>query len=64
MTIYLNTKQYGEVETVDQFTMGSENAPGNYRDFKKYVNEMVSNYNLSGQNVYTSKRCTNDWKQK
>lgn len=62
-TIYLNTKQYGQTETVDQFTQG-EDAPENYRDFKKYVNDMVSNYNLNGMNVYKSQKCTKEWRQK
>lgn len=64
MTIYLNTKQYGETETIDEFTQGSDNAPSNYREFRKYVNEMAYNYRMSGQNVYKSQRCTNEWKQR
>lgn len=60
MTIYLNTKQYGQTETVDEFTRGQGQNP---KDFRKYVNEMVSNYRQNGMNVYKSSRCTKDWKQ-
>ena len=62
-TIYLNLKsQYG-VETVDQFTQG-ENAPQNWKEFRKYVNEMVRNYLESGMQVYKSQRCTQEWRNK
>ena len=62
-TIYLNIRtQYG-VETVDQFTQG-ENAPQNYREFRKYVNEMARNYREAGMHVYQSQRATKDWKDK
>lgn len=61
MTIYLNTRQYGAVETVDEFTRGKD-APKEPREFNKYVNQMVKEYNLGGQNVYKSSRCTKDWK--
>ena len=62
-TIYLNMKTGGETETVDQFTRG-EDAPPNPIEFRKYVRSMVSEYRLSGQNVYTSSRCTKEWKNK
>lgn len=62
MTIYLNTKQNGQIETVDEFTKGSDNAPASYGEFKKYVREMMREYKMSGQNVYQSSRCTKDWK--
>ena len=62
-TIYLNLKsQYG-IETVDQFTQG-EDAPQNYKEFRKYVNEMVRNYRENGMNVYKSQRSTKDWREK
>ena len=62
-TIYLNLKsQYG-VETVDQFTQG-ENAPQNWKEFRKYVNEMLINYLESGMQVYKSQRATKEWRNK
>lgn len=60
-TIYLNTKQNGIVETVDQFTQGVD-APANYREFKAYVRTIIDEYHLTGQNVYKSQRCTKEWK--
>ena len=52
---------YG-IETVDEFTQG-ENAPVTYKDFKKYVREMVREYHMSGMNVYTSSRSTKEWRK-
>lgn len=62
-TVYLNMKNTQGIETVDSFTMG-EDSPNDLREFRKYVNAMVSEYNLSGQNVYKSSRPTKDWKTK
>jgi hypothetical protein len=61
-TIYLNIRTAQGVETVDQFTRG-EDAPLSPADFRKYVNNMVREYHLTGMNVYKSSRCTKDWKQ-
>lgn len=60
-TIYLNTKQYGAVETVDEFTRGND-APDNPIEFRKYVNQMVKEYSTAGISVYKSSRSTRDWK--
>jgi len=60
-TIYLNVRTSEGIETVDQFTQG-EDSPKEYREFKKYVNDMIGNYHMTGQNVYKSQRCTNYWK--
>jgi hypothetical protein len=62
-TIYLNMKTNQGVETVDEFTQG-EDAPQTPREFRKYVNSMVSEYRTSGMNVYKSSRSTNEWKTK
>ena len=59
---YLNLKTSEGIETVDEFTQG-EDAPENYREFRKYVNSMVKEYQIAGMNVYKSQRCKNDWKQ-
>jgi len=61
-TIYLNVRTSEGIETVDQFTQGKD-APKEYREFKKYVNDMVSDYIMTGQNVYKSQRATNYWKK-
>jgi hypothetical protein len=61
-TIYINTKEYGTIETIDQFTQDSDNAPSNLKEFNAYVRSMVKEYRMSGQDVYSSSRCTSDWK--
>lgn len=58
-TIYLNLKSSTGVETVDEFTQEPNQT---WREFRKYVSNMVSEYQLAGMNVYRSSRCTKDWK--
>ena len=60
-TIYLNVKTSEGVETVDQFTPG-EDAPPSGPEFRAYINKMVQEYQLTGQNVYRSSRSTKTWK--
>ena len=62
-TIYLNMRTVYGVETVDQFTQG-EDAPQNWKEFIKYVNEMVKNYREGSMQVYKSQRAAKDWKNK
>ena len=62
MTVYINMKTNGSVETVDEFTRG-EGAPSDNREFRKYVASMVGEYHTSGMPVYISSRCTKDWKE-
>ena len=59
MTIYLNLKTAQGVETVDEFT---QEANQTYREFIRYVKDMVKEYHMAGMNVYRSQRCTNEWK--
>ena len=63
-TIYLNVRYSTGVETVDEFTRGSDNAPEGAKEFRLYVNQMVKEYHLAGIQVYKSQRSTNDWKNK
>ena len=63
-TVYINTKEYGTIETIDQFTQDSDNAPSNLKEFNAYVRFMIKSYHISGQDVYASSRCTNDYKNK
>lgn len=62
-TIYLNMKTSEGVETVDEFTQGQD-APEDFREFKKHVRKMKQEYHMAGMNVYGSSRCTNDWKSR
>lgn len=58
-TIYFNMKGNHGTETVDQI---SREDFITYKEYKKELNSMLMNYHLCGMNVYTSQRCTNDWK--
>ena len=60
-TIYLNMRSSYGVETVDELTR--EDFPTR-KEFLKELKNMVINYHMAGMGVYTSRRCTNDWKQK
>lgn len=60
-TIFLNIKTNLGTETVDEFTIEEGQT---LKDFKKYVNEMVNEYQTAGISVYKSSRSTNDWKNK
>lgn len=55
MAIYLNIKESGRVETLDEFET--------YKEAKKMLKEyrIASNYYFG---AYLSQRCTKDWKNK
>lgn len=61
MKVYLNYKTTQGTETVDEFQMETNQSP---KEFHKYVSQMISEYRLSGMNVYKSNRCTKDWSNK
>lgn len=58
-TIYLNMKGNYGTETVDEFTREPNQK---WSEFRKYVRQMITEYTLAGMNVYSSSRCTKDWK--
>jgi len=58
--VYLNMRSSQGVETVDEFSREENQSP---IEFRKYVNQMVKEYHLSGMSVYKSSRCTKDWRQ-
>jgi hypothetical protein len=60
-TIYLNIKTSQGVETVDEF---SQEKGQNFKEFRKYVNDMVREYHVAEMGVYKSGRCTKVWKKK
>jgi hypothetical protein len=49
---------YG-VETVDQLDSEDFNT---YKEFREELIRLRNEYRLSGMQVYTSQRCTNEWK--
>lgn len=59
--IYFNTKSECGTETVDEIS--SSDYPTK-KAFYKEVARLVNEYHLSGSDVYTSRRCTKEWKTK
>lgn len=59
MTKYLNLKTVYGVETVDEL---NENDFTSFREFTKEVKRLCNEYRIAGMNVYTSIRCTKDWR--
>jgi len=56
---YFNLKTNHGTETVDQLDVKDF---ANYREFSKELKRLASEYRTAGMNVYTSQRCTSDWK--
>ena len=61
MTVYLNWNGENGLETIDEFTRGVD-APAGYREFRKYVREMVSEYHMAGMGCYQSSRACKAWR--
>lgn len=60
-TVYLNMRSSYGVETVDQISVSDFPTR---KDYIKELRSMVENYHLCNMPVYTSSRCTKDWKNK
>jgi hypothetical protein len=61
MSIYLNMRTKQGVETIDEFNRDANQSP---KEFRQYVQKMITEYHLAGMNVYRSIRCTKEWKRK
>jgi hypothetical protein len=59
--IYINLKTCYGVETVDQLSQKDFSA---YKDFIKELKRILYEYRLTGMAVYSSSRCTKDWRNK
>lgn len=59
MTRYINIRSNYGVETVDQLSIDEFDS---YLAFNKELRRLVSEYRLAGMDVYTSQRCTKEWK--
>lgn len=57
-TIYLNAKLSQGRETIDEFS--PEKGQG-FREFNKYIREMITEYRIAGIPVYKSSRPCNNW---
>ena len=59
MKKYFNMKSNYGVETVDQLDSKD------FKTYKEFRNELIrlrNEYRIAGMQVYTSQRCTNEWK--
>ncbi len=60
-TTYINMRSKYGIETIDE--VNSIEFPDK-KEFRKEVRSMIVNYGQCGMPVYTSQRCTKDWKHK
>ena len=61
MKKYINIKNQGKVETIDEF---DSNEFDSYLDFKKEVKRVYKEYVMGGNNVYISSRSDREWRNK
>ena len=61
MKRYLNMRTASGVETVDELSREDFDS---YKEFIKELRRLVGEYRLSGMAVYTSQRCTKEWRDK
>lgn len=58
---YFNLKSVYGTETIDQIDPKDFNS---FAEYRKELNMLIREYRLAGMNVYISRRCTNDWKNR
>lgn len=58
MKRYINFKSSYGVETVDELSLADFD---NYKAFRKELSRLVSEYRMSGMDVYTSQRADKTW---
>lgn len=61
MIRYFNIRTNQGIETVDELNRSDFESR---KDFVKELRRLKGEYNIAGMAVYTSQRCTNDWKNK
>lgn len=59
MIRYLNTRTSYGVETVDELDYKDF---ADYKAFKTELRRLISEYAMCGMNVYSSRRCTKEWR--
>lgn len=59
MIKYFNMKSNYGVETVDELDSKDFNT---YKEFRNELIRLRNEYRIAGMQVYTSQRCTNEWK--
>ena len=60
-TVYINMKSSYGTETVDE--VNTTEFP-NPKEFRKAVRNIIVDYRQGGMPVYTSSRCTKDWRNR
>ena len=64
-TRYLNMRGPYGVETVDELSSDEEGHNFKTRsDFNREISRLVTEYRMGGMPVYTSSRCTKEWRNK
>ena len=61
MKKYFNIKGVYGVETIDELDSSDFST---IKEFRLEVKRLYREYNLTPMSVYTSSRCTNEWKNK
>lgn len=62
MKTFFNIKSQSHgTETVDELNRKDFKS---HKEYRREVNRLRNEYQIAGMNVYTSKRSTNDWKNK
>ena len=61
MIVYINQKTTQGVETLYEI---NSNDYKTLRDFRKSIREDIENYAEAGEFVYSSSRCTKDYKER
>lgn len=61
MIRYFNIRTNQGIETVDELNSSDFETR---KDFVIELRRLKGEYNIAGMAVYTSQRCTNDWKNK
>lgn len=61
MKRYFNIKSVYGVETVEELNRNDFNS---YKDFRKELNKLKTEYIISGMNVYVSQRSDKTWNTK
>ena len=61
MKKYFNIKSVYGVETIDELDSSDFST---LKEFRQEVKRLYREYNLTPMNVYTSSRCTKDWKNR
>lgn len=60
MKKYLNYKSNYGIETIDEICRSDFKT---YKEYRKELSRLVSEYSIAGMNVYISSRSTKEWRE-